>query len=129
MEAYLWENKILFKDYAQHVKKVSERVKRAAEERFKDQRLPVVYLRRSGVDKEGMARAIAVELGITSGDVGALSSLEPSPAFEHCGAHMVARTRPCLAIYHYCIDPEWGWMNARIQTWFPLHVQVCLNGR
>ena len=42
---------------------------------------------------------------------------------------MVARTRPCLAIYHYCIDPEWGWMNARIQTWFPLHVQVCLNGR
>src|SRR2546426_3369152 len=26
-------------------------------------------------------------------------------------------------------DPEWGWMNARIQTWFPFNIQVCINGR
>ena len=34
MEQYLWQNKILFKDCAQHVKKVSERVKKAAVARF-----------------------------------------------------------------------------------------------
>jgi hypothetical protein len=88
-----------------------------------------VYVRRSDLDKERMARAIAAERGITSGDVCALSSLEPSPTLEHYGTHMVARTRPCLVLYRYWIDAEWGWMNARIQTWFPLNVQVCLNGR
>jgi hypothetical protein len=129
MEEYLWQNKILFKDYAQHVKKVSEQVKKAAVSPFVEQKLPVVYLRSGHVDKEKMAQALAAKHGITSGDVCAMSSLEPSPTFEHYGTHMVARTRPCLVIYHYRIDPEWGWMNARIQTWFPMNVQVCLNGR
>lgn len=58
----------------------------------------------------------------------ALSCLEPSPTFEHYGTRMVLRVRPCLVLYHYSIDPEWGWMNARLQTWFPFQVQVCLNG-
>jgi hypothetical protein len=30
---------------------------------------------------------------------------------------------------HYRIDPEFGWMHARIQTWFPFYVHVCINGR
>ena len=30
MEQYLWQNKILFKDYQDHVKRVSERLKKAA---------------------------------------------------------------------------------------------------
>jgi hypothetical protein len=42
---------------------------------------------------------------------------------------MVIRPRPCLTIYHYRIDPEFGWMHARIQTWFPFYVHVCINGR
>jgi hypothetical protein len=32
---------------------------------------------------------------------------------------MVIRPRPCLTIYHYRIDPDFGWMHARMQTWFP----------
>jgi len=27
------------------------------------------------------------------------------------------------------IDPTFGFMNARIQTWFPFSIQVCFNGR
>ena len=65
------------------MKKVNERVKKAAVARLVEQKLPMVYLRRSDVDKEKMARALAAERGITSGDVCALSSLEPSPTFEH----------------------------------------------
>ena len=30
IEQYLWQNKILFKDYAQHVKKISEQVTQGA---------------------------------------------------------------------------------------------------
>jgi len=32
-------------------------------------------------------------------------------------------------IYHYQIDPDMGWMHARIQTWFPFYVHLCINGR
>lgn len=129
MEEYLWQNKVLFKDYQQHVKKISERLKEASVAPFRQKKLPVVYLRRSDADKEQIARAIAAEHRISVGPVCALSCLEPSPTFEHYGTHMVARVRPCLVLYHYSIDPEWGWMNARVQTWFPFYIQVCLNGR
>jgi len=27
--------------------------------------------------------------------------------------------RKCLHLYHYLIHPVFGFMNARIQTWFP----------
>jgi hypothetical protein len=32
-------------------------------------------------------------------------------------------------MYHYQIHPIFGFMHARIQTWFPFAVQICLNGR
>ena len=35
----------------------------------------------------------------------------------------------CLFLYHYQIHPVFGFLNARIQTWFPFSVQICLNGR
>jgi hypothetical protein len=39
------------------------------------------------------------------------------------------RFRKCLHIYHYFIDPQFGFMSARIQTWFPMSIQVCINAR
>jgi len=129
MEEYLWQSEVLFQDYEQHVKKISERLRKASLSEYQKLGLPVVYVRSSDTDKEALARAIAAERKILSGPVCALKCLEPSPTFEHRGKSMVSRTRPCLVIYHYCLDPEYGWMNARIQTWFPFHIQVCLNGR
>jgi hypothetical protein len=39
------------------------------------------------------------------------------------------RQRRCLFLYHYQIQPRFGFMHARIQTWIPFAVQVCINGR
>jgi hypothetical protein len=39
------------------------------------------------------------------------------------------RHRKCLHLYHYQVHPTFGFMHARIQTWFPFAVQICLNGR
>jgi len=39
------------------------------------------------------------------------------------------RLRKCKFLYHYWIDPQFGFMSARIQTWFPFSIQVCMNGR
>jgi hypothetical protein len=129
MEEYLWQNEILFKDYQDHVKRVSERVRKAALEPFEKQKIPVIFLRDPAADKNQIARDIASERGVRSGLVCAISTLEPSPTFEHRRTHIIRRTRPCHVLYQYQIHPQVGWMHARIQTWFPFNIQVGLNGR
>jgi hypothetical protein len=42
---------------------------------------------------------------------------------------MVIRKRPGLALYHYLIHPEFGWMFAHIQTWFPFAIHIYVDGR
>jgi hypothetical protein len=129
MEEYLWQNEILFKDYQDHVKRVSERVRKASLAPFEKQKIPVIFLRDPAADKNQIARDIASERGVRSGLVCAISTLEPSPTFEHRRTHIIRRTRPCHVLYQYQIHPEVGWMHARIQTWFPFNIQVGLNGR
>lgn len=129
MEVYLYMNDILFKNYAEHVKQLSKRIKQASVACFVKQDLPVEYLWRGDADKDRRARQIAAERGITQGDVCVLSAQEMAPTFQHEGKHMVIRKRPSLALYHYQIDAQLGWMYARIQTWFPFTVHIYINGR
>jgi len=82
-----------------------------------------------------VAREIAAEDKVNSGLVAVLTCVEPTMSFdiyrrkETKKIELVYRPRRCLFLYHYWIDPEFGWMNARIETWLPFHIQVCLNGR
>jgi len=118
MKRYLAENNILCKQYEDHVKEISQKVKKAALEPFNQQNLLVKHVCGND-DKDRIARTFAAERGITAGDVCALSVVEMAPTFQHYKKDMEMRRRPCLTIYHYRIDPEFGWMHARIQTWFP----------
>src|ERR1700730_7596931 len=129
MEQYLWQNKILFKDYLQYMKRASERLKKESLKPFLEQGLPVVFLRDPWAQKDELARRVAEEKSIGSGLVCAISAVEPSPTFEHRGTRIIRRTRPCGVLYQYQIHPEVGWMYARIQTWFPFNIQIGLNGR
>lgn len=129
MEQYLWQNQVLFKDYLDHVKRVSRQVKQESVQAFEKQGLPVTFLRDRSADKEAIAREIAAKRGVESGLVCALSAVEPSPSFEHRGTHMVRRIKPCQVVYQYQIHPEVGRMYARLQTWFPFNIQVGMNGR
>jgi hypothetical protein len=64
-----------------------------------------------------------------------LTSVEPCRTFEiyrnrdtkHL--ELQPRVRKCLFLYHYAVHPVFGFLNARIQTWFPFSIQICLNGR
>ena len=129
MEQYLWQNKILFKDYQDHVKRLSQKVKQASILPLEKLGLPVPFLRNPSADKDAMARELARDKKVESGLVCALSTVEPSLTFEHRGTHMVRRMKPCQVVYHYQIDPQVGWMYARLQTWFPFNIQVGMNGR
>src|SRR6266851_3463723 len=129
MEEYLWQRKILFKNYQHHVKQVSERLKNACLKPLRQQGVPFIFARDPHADKDQLARQVAQQQGITSGPVCTISSIEPSPTFEHCKTHIIRRIRPCGVHYHYQIHPEMGWMYARMQTWFPFNIQIGLNGR
>ena len=120
MKLYLIQNKILCNHYEDHVKAVSQRVKNAALEPFLRQNLPVKYVHGRD-DKEKIARAFAAERGITEGDVCALTTLEMAPTFQHEKTEMAMRQRPCLTIYQYRLDPEFGWMSTTgAAAWFNL---------
>jgi len=69
-------------------------------------------------DKEALARQVALERKITSGLVCAISTLEPSPTFEHRGTHIIQRVRPCNVLYQYQIHPEMGWMSTTSADYF-----------
>jgi hypothetical protein len=112
MEEYLWQNRILFKDYSGHVKKVSEQLKTASLRAFREQQRPILFLRSASTDKDKLAREIAAQQGIDSGLVCAMSTLEPSPTFEHRATHIIRRERQSHVLYHDQIHPGFGWMHA-----------------
>src|SRR5206468_4341436 len=135
MMAYLWANQVRLMDFGEHVQQVSTRVKQACRATAEAAGRPERYLASAAEDKDALARALAAHGGIETGLVCLLSSVEPCRTFEVYRnrvtrrLELVARTRKCLFLYQYWIHPEFGFMNARIQTWFPFSVQVCLNGR
>jgi hypothetical protein len=135
MDTYLAMNKVLRKDFGRHVEQVSERLKQASLAEARKLGRPVEYLASPQVDKEALARKIAAQEGVGQGLIGVLTSVEPCQSFEVYRNRetkrldLVPRWRKCLFLYHYGIHPRWGFMHARIQTWFPFPIQVCLNGR
>ena len=129
MEQYCLTNHVWWKDFAAHVKSVSERIKKASTQAFRDRNLPVIYLPSFKVDKNQVARQVAQERKITEGLVCAISATEVHPTFQHRRTFLVRRESPCHVLYHYMIHPEVGWMYARLQTWFPFQMQVGLKGR
>lgn len=135
MKGYLWANRIGWKDYAKHVGEVSQRVKRASLASVEASHRPVRYLTSGKQSKEEMARAIARQDGITSGPVCAFTAVEPCFSWRIAGnretqkLQMLRSMRQCLFVYHYWIDRVFGFMSARLQTWFPFALYVYMNGR
>ena len=129
MEIYCWQNQVKFKDFGRFVQRASERVREQSLKPFRQAGLPVEFIRDTSVEKDRVARDIAAQRKIESGLVCAISALEPAPTFDYRKSRVIRRIRPCHVLYHYQIHPVFGWMHARIQTWFPFHIQIALNGR
>lgn len=134
MYQYLRSSKVLLKDFAEHVQQVSQKLKQASLAAALELGRVVQYVAPS-VDKNAVARRLAEEQKVKQGLICVLTSVEPCQSFRvvpnRSSKHLELKLerRQCLHLYHYWMDPVFGWMNARIQTWFPFRVQVCLNGR
>ena len=135
MQHYLSNNDILLKHFGAHVEQVSQRLKTASLAEAVSAGRPVRYLASAKISKEDIARGIANKDGIRQGLVCVLTSVEPCRTFEiyrdrdtkHL--QLQPRLRKCLFLYHYAMHPVFGFLNARIQTWFPFSIQICMNGR
>ena len=135
MNQYLASNEVLLKHFGAHVESVSQQLKTASVAEAAAACRPVRYLASSAIDKEQLARRIATEDHISQGLVCVLTCVEPCRTFEvyRNGAtghlQLQPRLRKCLFVYHYAVHPVFGFLNARIQSWFPFSIQICLNGR
>lgn len=137
---FLHEQDVLLKNFGSYVKKTSEEVKRHAQTVAQAAGRPYIYLaeaktKRKGETKEDMARRIAEADGVTTGLVCVLATLEINNSFDVQGnpqtqrKEVVYRTRKHLHFYFYYLDPEFGLMHLRLQSWFPFELQIYINGR
>jgi hypothetical protein len=135
MMAYLWAVQVRLKDFAGHALDLSGQLKEASEALARRTGRPMRYLASSAISKEAVAREIAAADGVERGLICIVSAVEPCLSYEIVRnrdarrLQLQPRQRKCLHLYHYYVDPTFGFMNARIQTWFPFSIQVCLNGR
>jgi len=135
MKNLLWLRQIRLSQFGQWAERRTEQLKQASCQAAKDQNRPIVYVPSSDTDKDELARQIASKDGITHGMVAILTCVEPCMSFDiyrnknEKKLDLIYRPRKCLALYHYWIDVQFGWMNARIQSWLPFPIQICLNGR
>ena len=114
----------------------SERVKAAAFAEAKRLSRPVEYLESPKTSKEDLAKKLLARHPLAEpGLVCLFKAVEPCMSFEYHRSKdlkergLKLRPKKCLHLYKYFVHPYFGFINARIQTWFPFNIQVCLNGR
>jgi hypothetical protein len=135
LRSYLYFNRIFSKDFAKHSENVTARLIEASLRQAHELGRESRYINNSRVRKDDIAREIAARDRIKSGLICVLRSLDPCMSVQmHWNrdtreSEIRFRKRKCLHLYHYQIHPVFGLMHARIQTWFPFRVYVCINGR
>lgn len=135
MMEYLWRVSVLLKDFGEHAAAMTQQLMEASLAEAQRLERPVKYLPSAATRKEDVARRILREHPVGEGLICVLRSVEPCMSYDvhkNRGTkklELTVRQRKCLHLYHYFIDPLFGFMHARIQTWFPFTVQVCVNGR
>ncbi len=132
---YLRHIGVLLKNFRGYALSVTGRVRQATEQRVASTGRPLVHVRDSSESKQDIARRIAEKDGISQGLICVLAAQEPCYTYTvrpNRGTRRLELRRNlprCLHYYHYLIHPELGFLHVRVQTWLPLTVHVCINGR
>jgi hypothetical protein len=136
MFTFLCHAGIRLLDFKSFVVKTSERLKNASLAVAEKLGRPVRYLDSPQISKEDLAQRLLVEHPLDKpGLVCPFKTVEPCMSFEyHRDADpkkrgLKLRPRKCLFVYQYWVHPTFGFMGARVQTWFPFSIQIWLNGR
>jgi hypothetical protein len=135
MMGYLWHKQVPLTAFGQHAQQLTQQIKEASVAEARRLQRPVQYLNSSKIGKKALAEQIAQRDRKGNGLICVLSCVEPCLSFEvgpnaeKRKLELKHRLRKCLFLYHYWMHPWFGFMSARLQTWFPFQVQIYLNGR
>jgi len=135
MNQYLSYLGILMKDFKQYALDKTAQLIQASVAKAERAGRPNLYLHSSRTNKGQVALDIAAGDGVKEGLICILRTIEP------CMTYQLHRNRQsktldlelfqgkCMHLYHYWYDAYFGFMGARIQTWFPFAIQMWMNGR
>jgi hypothetical protein len=137
---FLSRQGVLLKDFGRYVQGATEAIRTHLRRWASETGRPFIYLEGGatharGNSKEAQARAIAARDNVTTGLICLFSAVEPCRSFVVRGnraterLEVVRKRRQCLHFYAYLLDPEFGFMHIRLQSWFPFEIQVYVNGR
>jgi len=135
MMSFLNYRRILLKHFAPWAEGISERIRADSAQIAQAAGRPVEYLASSQVRKETRVQEILRRDPVQAGLIAVLSCVEPCVSYtvhrsrERQRLELQRGLRKCLHLYHYFLDPEFGLLHVRLQTWVPFTVQICLNGR
>ena len=92
-----------------------------------------IYMYRTGqFRKDQWAQNLIRNQGIFEGLVGILCTQETCPSFALVPGpkrpQLVSRPRQQRVLYYYFLDPQFGLIHVRLQTWLPFTIQVYVNG-
>ena len=96
-----------------------------------EQGRPYEY-RQGKFNKEKFIQKLICEEQLTEGLVAVLCTQETCRSvklkFGKDRPNLVFARRPQRVLYYYSLDPEFGLMYIRLETWFPYTIQVYVNG-
>ena len=126
---------VLVKDFTQFALGVTAQVRGAVAQVAATADRPLLYLPSPRTDKERVARDLAARDHITHGLIGVLGCVERCRSFDlrsdKAKGWLVVEPAPrkCQHYYLYYVHERFGFMHLRFQSWLPLNVWVCMNGR
>jgi hypothetical protein len=133
--SFLWHRGVLLKDFGRYAEATSLRLRTETEASVRAQGRPLHYLASSATSKDAFIRTLIQRDGLHDGLVAVLSCVEPCWSFAVHRNRATQRLdlqrawRKCLHYYHYYLDPEWGLVQVRLQTWLPFTLHLVVNGR
>ncbi len=132
MAGFLRQRGIPFSKLKPFLLETSGALKVHAQRMARERGRPYRYLNTS-LPMEQEARAVAKRDAIEDGLVCVFARLELcrtySFSFRRLPPTVHSDRRKCLHLYYYFMDREFGLIHLKLQTWFPLTLQVYVNGQ
>lgn len=134
--SFLRSRNVLNKEYRDWVTKQTQNIVEPAEKLA--QTIPgqkITPISSSKLRKETLARERQQKHQIDTGLIGVWSATESCLAYkarysaEKGFPQLHMEQTKCKHLYFYFDHEQYGFMNVRLQTWFPYHIQICMNGR
>jgi hypothetical protein len=131
LEGFLYQQKVLLKDFKTYAPNIAERVKDHVRELVEQAGAEFRHLPKKQ-PMEQQARRLVPEKNIREGIVCGFSQLETCRTYRFQGGQDRPRLkkdyRRCLVVYVFVMHAVLGLIHVKIETWLPLTMQVYVNG-